>query len=167
MVERRNRTVVAMIRSFLKDKELPSILWGEAARHSIYILNRLSTRALSGVTPYEAWTGTKPDLGHVRVFGCITHMKEPSVHLKKLDDRSRVTIYLGREPGTKVCRLYDPKTGKINVSRDVVFEENKSWDWKKQQSEKTEINSQGSFTVHDVRMNEESVTHGSITSHEQ
>lgn len=62
IVERRNRTVVAMIRSFLKNMNLPQFLWREALRHSIYILNRLPTRALSGQPPYEAWTGVKPNL---------------------------------------------------------------------------------------------------------
>lgn len=68
VVERRNRTMIEMARSLLKEKDLPAYLWGEATRHSIYLLNRLPTRAITGVTPYEAWTGTKPHLEHVRVF---------------------------------------------------------------------------------------------------
>lgn len=62
VVERRNRTIVAMVRSMLKTMNLPSFLWGEALRHSVYILNRLPTRALTEMTPYEAWTGRKPNL---------------------------------------------------------------------------------------------------------
>lgn len=89
VVERRNRTVVEMSRSCLKDMKLPSFLWGEAVRHSIYLLNRLPTRALSGGTPYEAWNERKPHIGHIRVFGCVAHMKIPSQQLKKLDDRSK------------------------------------------------------------------------------
>lgn len=46
-VERRNRTVVAMSRSLLKQMKMPCEFWGEVVRHSIYILNRLPTRALS------------------------------------------------------------------------------------------------------------------------
>lgn len=52
IVERRNRTVVEMARSCLKETKIPSIMCGEAVRHSVYLLNRLSTRALTGVTPY-------------------------------------------------------------------------------------------------------------------
>ena len=36
---------------------------------------------------------------------------------------------LGYEPGSKAYRLYHPRTKKIIVSRDVVFEETKQWDW--------------------------------------
>lgn len=78
VVERRNRTVVAMARSFLKEMKVPSFLWGEAIRHSVYVLNRLPTRSLSEKTPYEAWTGNKPDIGHLRVFGCAAYMKIPA-----------------------------------------------------------------------------------------
>lgn len=129
MVERRNRTVVEMTRSCLKQMKLPSFLWGEAVRHSIYLLNRLPTRALSGITPYEAWNEKKPHVGHIRVFGCISHMKVPSQHTKKLDDRSKQVINLGKEPGTKAYRLYEPNDIKVYVSRDVTFEEEKSWSW--------------------------------------
>lgn len=55
VVERRNRTVVAMARSMLKEKYMSSMMWGEAVRHSLYILNRLPTRTLTGMTPYEVW----------------------------------------------------------------------------------------------------------------
>lgn len=127
VVERRNRTVLEMARSFLKEKQLPLTLWGEAIRHSIYVLNRLPTRAVTGMTPYEAWSGIKPEIGHIKIFGCLAHMKLPSVQTTKLGDRSKLVINLGKEPGSKAYRLYDPEQRMVLVSRDVVFEENKSW----------------------------------------
>lgn len=157
VVERRNRTVVAMARSFLKEKKLPSSLWGEAVRHSVYVLNRLPTRSLSEKTPYEAWTGNKPDLGHLRVFGCAAYMKVPANQITKLDDRSRMVVYLGREPGTKGCRLYDLESGKIMVSRDVVCDESKGWSWQVQQCGSQMV--QGSFVV-------SSMTSGVLTTAE-
>lgn len=81
----------------------------------------LPTRALSGKTPYELLTGRKPDLSLLRIFGSLAHMRLPNTYMKKLDDRSRRVVNLGCERGTKGCRLYDPKTKKIWVSRDVVF----------------------------------------------
>lgn len=96
------------------------------------MLNRLPIRSLTGKTPYESWTGNKPNIEHLHVFGCIAHVKVPSVHTNKFDDRSEMMIYLGREPGTKGCRLYNPDNNKIFVSRDVVFEEDRAWMWKNQ-----------------------------------
>lgn len=60
-------------------------------------------------------------------------MKVPSVHTKNLDDRSKMVVYLGKEADTKACRLYDPDSGKIFVSRDIVFEETRCWDWEEKQ----------------------------------
>lgn len=148
VVERRNRTVIEMARSFLKEKQLPLTLWGEAVRHSLYVLNRLPTRAVTGVTPYEAWSKCKPNIGHIRVFGCLAHMKLPIVHTTKLSDRSKLVINLGKEPGTKAYRLYDPEKKSVHVSRDVVFEEDKSWSW--DSDKETEGEHCGTFTVFDT-----------------
>lgn len=129
VVERRNRTVVEMIRSMLSSMEIPKVLWGEAARHATYILNRVTTKALGDKTPYEVWSGRKPNLEHVRAFGCLAHAKLMRGNLQKLDNRSEVLVHLGMEAGSKAYRLLDPNTGRIRVSRDVYFEENKVWPW--------------------------------------
>lgn len=53
-------------------------------------------------------------------------MKVPGVHVKKLDNRSKMAINLGKEPCTKAYRLYAPDTDIVHVSRDVIFEESKA-----------------------------------------
>lgn len=60
-----------------------------------------------------------------------------SPHLKKLDDRSRALVHIRTEPGSKAYRLYDPTTRKVSVSRDVIFDENKMWNWKSSTEEVT------------------------------
>ncbi|KAG6490416.1 hypothetical protein ZIOFF_051712 [Zingiber officinale] len=103
--------------------------WGEAVRHAVYLLNRLPTKALGDRTPFEAWMGRKPHLAHFRVFGCVAYVKNTTHHLKKLDDRSSPMVYLGVEEGCKAHRLFDPRHDKLQVSRDVVFQENSEWTW--------------------------------------
>ncbi|KAL8109947.1 hypothetical protein AgCh_025882 [Apium graveolens] len=129
VVERRNRTVVEMAKICLKEMKLPSFMWGEAVRHSVYLLNKLPKRVMSGITQYETWNEKKPQVGHIRVFGCISFMRIPSQKMRKLYNRSKPVVNLGKEPGTKADRLYDPNSNKVFVSRDVIFEENKSWTW--------------------------------------
>jgi transposase InsO family protein len=94
VVERRNRTVVEMARSMLKSMEVPGKFWGEAVRHAVYLLNRLPTKPMGEQTPFEAWNGRKLHLGHLKVFGCLAHVKQTTPHLKKLDDRSKKMVYL-------------------------------------------------------------------------
>ncbi|KAG6499643.1 hypothetical protein ZIOFF_039433 [Zingiber officinale] len=129
VVERRNRTVMAMARSLLKGTHMPARFWGEAVRHAVYLLNRLPTKALGERTPFEAWMGRKPHLAHLKVFGCIAYAKNTTPHLKKLDDRSSPMVYLGVEEGCKAHRLFDPRHNKLQVSRDVIFQENSEWTW--------------------------------------
>lgn len=147
LVERRNRTVMAMARSFLKTMRLPSEFLGEAARHSVYILNRLPTRALSEKTPYEAWKNSKPHVEHIKVFGCVAHMKLPNAHTTKLSNRSKPVVHLGAELGTKGYRLYDPKSGRVHVCTDVFFEETKAWKWEEQLQE----NSKGTRYIYYIK----------------
>lgn len=65
----------------------------------------------------------------MKVFGCIGYVKTKTEHLRKLDDRSRILVHLGTEPGSKSYRMLDPINRKIVVSRDVIFDESKTWKW--------------------------------------
>lgn len=118
-----------MARSLMKSMGVPARLWGEAVRHSVYLLNRLPTKAMGDCTPYEAWNGRKPHLGHLKVFGCNANVRPIVPYLKKLDDRSQKMMYLDVEEGSKAHRLYDAQNNKIVVSRDVVFEESVRFEW--------------------------------------
>lgn len=60
-------------------------------------------------------------------------MKLHVVHVKKLNDRSKPIVYLGKEPGTKAYRLFDPEACSVQVIRDVVFEEEKGRLWKNEE----------------------------------
>ncbi|GJW82981.1 ribonuclease H-like domain, reverse transcriptase, RNA-dependent DNA polymerase [Tanacetum coccineum] len=129
VVERKNRTILSTTRCMMKATGMPQNFWAEAVRHAILLLNCTPTKSLEDVTPYEALKGRKPNLQHIRIFGCIAYAKVPSQHLTKLDDRSIQMVYLGSEPGSKAYRLFDPITKKICVSRDVKFKEDETWNW--------------------------------------
>ncbi|KAK1419880.1 hypothetical protein QVD17_29300 [Tagetes erecta] len=127
VVERRNRTILEMTRSIMKAKKVPNYMWGEGVRHATYLINRVPTRALTNKTPYEVFKGRKPNLSHIRVFGCVAYMKITKPNPKKLDDRSKIMIHLGNESGSKAYRLYDPTSRKIHICQDVHFEEQMGW----------------------------------------
>lgn len=83
-------------------------------------------------------------MGHLCIFGCIGYAKVVSPHLKKLDDRSRILVHLGTEPGSKAYRMLDLETRKVVVSRDVVFDESKGWNWNQKLDESCK---EGDFTI--------------------
>jgi hypothetical protein len=76
VVERCNQTIVGMVRALLKQRGMSVVFWGEAVMTAVYMLNRSPTKALNGMTPYEAWHGRKPTVSHLRVFGCLAFTKE-------------------------------------------------------------------------------------------
>jgi hypothetical protein len=48
-------------------------------------------------------------------------------------------VLVGYETGTKGYRVYDPVSKQLQVSRDVVFEEHRGWNWdEKDQGRSTE-----------------------------
>lgn len=108
--------------------EVPNYLWGEAVRHLSYLINRIATKTLTLHTPYEAFKGRKLNVAHLRVFGCVAYAKTEAANLKKLDNRFRTLVHLGTEPGSKAYILFDPSQQRIVVSRDVVFDEDKTWE---------------------------------------
>jgi len=71
--ERKNQTVMEMAKSMLHEKGLPKTLWAEAVYTAVYLINRCPTKAVWGKTPFEAWSGRKPSIKHLRVFGCICY----------------------------------------------------------------------------------------------
>jgi hypothetical protein len=127
VVERRNQIVMSTARSMLKAKKLPGIFWGEAVTTAVYLLNRAPSKGVGGKIPYQLWTGSPPGVQHLRTFDCVAHMKITTPNLKKLDDRSCRTIFVGYEAGSKAYRLYDPLTRRVHVSRDVIFDEAAQW----------------------------------------
>ena len=60
---------------------------------------------------------------------CLAHVKTISGNLKKLEDRSKLMVLIGYEKGSKSYSVYDPFTGKIHLTRDVIFEESVGWNW--------------------------------------
>jgi hypothetical protein len=129
VVERRNQTILSMVQSLLKAKSVPVCYWGEAVTMAVFLLNRAPTKCHDNKTLYEAWFGRKPAVGHLRTFGCLAYVKDVRPHITKLLDRGKPMVFLGYVDGSKAYKVFDPKSGRVHVSRDVVFDEGAGWDW--------------------------------------
>ncbi|KAM0015323.1 putative RNA-directed DNA polymerase [Helianthus debilis subsp. tardiflorus] len=93
---------------------------------------RCVTRSLDDKVPEERWSGEKPNVDYFRVFGCIGHVHVPAQLRLKLDARSHKCVLFGISTVSKAYRMYDPIKRKIVISRDVIFDEEKEWDWGKE-----------------------------------
>ncbi|KAF5309652.1 hypothetical protein D9611_014076 [Ephemerocybe angulata] len=110
-------------KALLAASGLPPMFWGFAILTAAYTANRSPTSTLSsGITPFEALFGRKPDVSHLRVFSCRCFPLTPSEIRPKLSPYRREAIFIGYESdriGWR-CML---TTGKILFSNDVIFDE--------------------------------------------
>ena len=121
VAERQNRTLVESVRTMLTQAKLPKKFWVEALNTAVYLRNRSPTKAVNNATPFEAWTGDKPDVSHLRSFGCTAYAHIPKDERKKLDSKARKCIFLGYGTEAKGYRLYDCERKGVFYSRDVKF----------------------------------------------
>ena len=87
--------------------------------HSVWIQNRMPTRALDGKTPYEMVTGRKPNLGGIQEFGVAAYIKD--LKAGKLDIRARKGRLVGYDSESKGYRIYWEGERKVSIERKVVF----------------------------------------------
>ena len=107
----------------LIDAHLPHKFWAEALSTAVYLRNRSPTKAVEDKTPYEAWSGDRPNVKHLRLFECIAYAHVPKDERKKLDSKSIKCIFLGYGAEIKGYQLYDVERGNVLHNRDVIFDE--------------------------------------------
>ena len=74
-----------MARCMLYAQGLGREFWVEAVSNAVYTCNRCPNKALVDITPEEAWSGKRPCISHMRVFGCIAYAKVLDEKRTKLD----------------------------------------------------------------------------------
>lgn len=127
-VESKIAVLTAMTRTLLLAQDLPAPLWSCAFSTAAYLRNRSLTQA-TGVhrTPYERFHGTKPNLEHLRIFGCLAYVHRPGdTRAHKLQATSAPAVFVGYTDNTFQYQLYCPTSNRIFRSRSVVFREDVS-----------------------------------------
>ncbi|WCJ31560.1 Transposon Ty2-LR1 Gag-Pol polyprotein [Euphorbia peplus] len=116
--ERRNRTLLDMVRSMMSQANLPISFWGYALETAAYILNNTPSKAVKG-TPYELWKGRKPCVSFMKIWGCDAHVKK--LISSKLESRTVKCQFVGYPKETKGYYFYNPLENKVFVARTGVF----------------------------------------------
>lgn len=121
--ERFNRTIVERARCLLFEGKLKKKFWAEAVNVAVYLKNRSPASGLEQMTPLERWTGKKPNLNHVRVFGSTAMVHIPKNKRLKWDKKATKYILVGYPENVKGYRLFNEETKQIITSRDVIIME--------------------------------------------
>ena len=117
--ERRNRTLLDIVRSIMSYSTLPNSFWGYTLQMTKDILNVVPSKAIKK-TPIELWCGRKPSLQYYRVWGCPAHVLSRE-KIEKLDSRTEVCLFIGYPKGTIGGIFYNPKDKKVFMLTHAMF----------------------------------------------
>jgi hypothetical protein len=121
VAERRNRTLMDMVRSMLIYFTSLISLRMQALKTTIHIINLVPSK--SGTkTLYKIWTGRKPTLNYLHVWGCPIEAKLFNPSIEKLEPKTVSCHFIGYLDKSKGFRFYYPdRYTKIVETRHTVF----------------------------------------------
>ena len=76
--ERRNRTLLDMVRSMMSEATLPKSFWGHALETAARTINMVPSKSVEK-TPYELCFGRIPNMSYLKIWGCKVFVKTPDV----------------------------------------------------------------------------------------
>ena len=121
VAERINRTLMEGVRSMIHGVGLSKGFWGWALECFNYTRNRMPTRGRAdGKSPYEAWSGKRPSLSHLKVFGSPVLYRVDDQLRKKLDPKARKGILVGYSANKAGYRIWDRELHRLIDVRELV-----------------------------------------------
>jgi hypothetical protein len=123
VAERKTRMIMEVVKTMIRDPDLPMCLWAEAVMTVVYVQNRLSHSALGFKTPKEMFTRKKPEVIHLKIFGYLVFIHIPKEKRNKLEPSGKKGIFVGYYEVSKAFRIYIPGHRHIEISKDVTFDE--------------------------------------------
>lgn len=153
--ERIIRTIVGHASSMLFAANIKEEFWALACKATAYLYNRSPHSSLSGRTPYELWHGSKPGMGHIRIWGCRAWAAVPKEKRKKFDSRTKECVLVGFYDSESLYQLWDVQAKQLIKRRDVVFQESVMGHPLIARSEISQVDILGEESVPDVEEKED------------
>jgi hypothetical protein len=98
----------------------------------VYVQNISPQQVLENKTPEEIFLGDKPEVNHLRIFGCHAYVHVPKDKRTKVDPFGKKVVFVGYSDTSKAYKVYILSHRKIDISRDVTFDENVAFHKSKQ-----------------------------------
>lgn len=121
--ERKHRHIVEVGLSLLANTSMPLKYWDEAFLTATYLINLLPSKVIGYETPMERLLHEKLNYNSLRVFGCACWPNLRPYNARKLSFRSTRCAFLGYSSMHKGFKCVDIATGRIYISRDIIFDE--------------------------------------------
>jgi hypothetical protein len=124
-IEHKHRHIVETGLALLSHSSMPLRYWDDAFQTACYLINRLLTQILQNKSPFEKLFNTTPDYSFLKTFGCSCWPNLRPYNSHKLQPRSLECIFLGYSLLHKGYKCLHLPSGRLYISRDVIFVENK------------------------------------------
>ena len=112
-----------MATCMMEENYLNTNICAYAINCTSYVQNRAPHKELDVKTPYEAWSGHKPNVSHFKVFGSKACTRIPFVKRKALKPQIKESTMVGYAEYEKGYKLFNPSSQKSFIERSVQFEE--------------------------------------------
>ena len=140
--ERSGGVVIGKARAMRIGANLPHDLWDEIVNCAVYLRDRTPRESNGWKSPYEKFHTflangevKKPQLAHLKAYGCRAYAMTSNAQLKKerlrkLDPRAHIGYLVGYD-STNIYRIWIPHKGVVISTRDVIFDESTFFDNKR------------------------------------
>ena len=105
--ERFQQTIINGAEAMRHHAGLSNGFWIYAVKAKLHTYNVTPINHADYKTPKELWSGQKPNISHLRVFGCLAWVHILKKRRHKLQPKSRAMIFVGYEPGSKGYQFWD------------------------------------------------------------
>jgi hypothetical protein len=121
--KRKHRHIVESGLTLLAHASMPLMFWDETFLTATFIINRLPTPVLNYASPIATLFGDDPAYSFLCTFGCACwpHLCPYQTH--KLSFQSTQCVFLGYSSHHKGYKCLDVSSGRVYISRDIVFDE--------------------------------------------
>jgi hypothetical protein len=122
VAERPHRTFGEMTRCMLYSAAMPIYFWADAIVYSAYVYNRLYHDSVGNV-PYNAWTGKRANVKHLKAFGAQVLVKRSGHRPTKGDPHYYDGRFLRFTSTEKNIIYHDEVTRRDKTGRHCVMDE--------------------------------------------
>jgi hypothetical protein len=123
VAERKNRTLIEMVRTMLDEYKTSDRFWAEAVNMACHATNRLYLHKLLKKTPYEFITDNKPNVSYFRVFGSKCYILQKKSKSSNFALKVYEGFLLGYDSNSCTYRVFNNDSGCVETTYDAVFDE--------------------------------------------
>ncbi|GJV27187.1 putative RNA-directed DNA polymerase [Tanacetum coccineum] len=123
IAKRKHRHLLNVARSLIFQGGIPLRFWSDYILTVVYLINRLPSSVLNGLSHFELVYKKKPNLSHLRSFGCLCFSAILNNH-DKMSFRSEKCVLIVYSTNKKAYKLLSLDSRNVFYSRDVKFYEN-------------------------------------------